>query len=209
MRVGISGVPGVGKSTFIEALGVRLTGAGHRVGVLAVDPSSRRTGGSVLGDKTRMPRARRRRARLHPGQPERRHARRRRPGDQPGDARARGRGVRRRAGRDGRRRTVRDDGRGDGRHLPLPDPRPHRRPAPGDQARDPRARRRDRGEQGGRRPRGRGTFGGPRARGSAADGARPGEGPVGRHLLGADRRRRRRRVGGGAGAPRRTSATKG
>jgi LAO/AO transport system kinase len=53
-RVGISGVPGVGKSTFIENLGTRLTAAGHRVGVLAVDPSSVRTGGSVLGDKTRM-----------------------------------------------------------------------------------------------------------------------------------------------------------
>jgi len=56
VRVGISGVPGVGKSTFIEALGSRLTGDGHRVGVLAVDPSSIRTGGSVLGDKTRMAR---------------------------------------------------------------------------------------------------------------------------------------------------------
>jgi LAO/AO transport system kinase len=56
VRVGISGVPGVGKSTFIEALGCRLTAAGHRVGVLAVDPSSVRTGGSVLGDKTRMAR---------------------------------------------------------------------------------------------------------------------------------------------------------
>jgi LAO/AO transport system kinase len=54
VRVGISGVPGVGKSTFIERLGIRLTDAGHRVGVLAVDPSSVRTGGSVLGDKTRM-----------------------------------------------------------------------------------------------------------------------------------------------------------
>jgi LAO/AO transport system kinase len=54
-RVGISGLPGVGKSTLIEALGGKLTAAGHRVGVLAVDPSSRRTGGSVLGDKTRMP----------------------------------------------------------------------------------------------------------------------------------------------------------
>jgi LAO/AO transport system kinase len=53
-RVGISGVPGVGKSTFIEALGTRLTGAGHRVAVLAVDPSSTRTRGSILGDKTRM-----------------------------------------------------------------------------------------------------------------------------------------------------------
>jgi len=54
VRVGISGVPGVGKSTFIEALGTYLTAQGHRVGVLAVDPSSVRTGGSVLGDKTRM-----------------------------------------------------------------------------------------------------------------------------------------------------------
>ncbi len=53
-RVGISGVPGVGKSTFIESLGSSLTAQGHRVGVLAVDPSSIRTGGSVLGDKTRM-----------------------------------------------------------------------------------------------------------------------------------------------------------
>ncbi|PSK99549.1 methylmalonyl-CoA mutase metallochaperone MeaB [Murinocardiopsis flavida] len=53
-RVGITGVPGVGKSTFIDALGGRLTAAGHRVAVLAVDPSSTRTGGSILGDKTRM-----------------------------------------------------------------------------------------------------------------------------------------------------------
>ena len=53
-RVGISGVPGVGKSTFIEALGTRLTADGHRVAVLAVDPSSTRTRGSILGDKTRM-----------------------------------------------------------------------------------------------------------------------------------------------------------
>ncbi|WP_455354845.1 methylmalonyl Co-A mutase-associated GTPase MeaB [Streptomyces sp. SYSU K217416] len=55
-RVGISGVPGVGKSTFIDALGTFLTGRGHRVAVLAVDPSSSRTGGSILGDKTRMER---------------------------------------------------------------------------------------------------------------------------------------------------------
>ena len=55
-RVGISGVPGVGKSTFIDSLGVDLTAAGHRVAVLAVDPSSARSGGSILGDKTRMPR---------------------------------------------------------------------------------------------------------------------------------------------------------
>ncbi|MGW0804618.1 methylmalonyl Co-A mutase-associated GTPase MeaB [Nonomuraea sp. NPDC002799] len=55
-RVGISGVPGVGKSTFIDALGTMLTGDGHKVAVLAVDPSSSRTGGSILGDKTRMSR---------------------------------------------------------------------------------------------------------------------------------------------------------
>ncbi|MEU6126316.1 methylmalonyl Co-A mutase-associated GTPase MeaB [Streptomyces sp. NPDC047123] len=55
-RVGISGVPGVGKSTFIDALGTMLTSLGHRVAVLAVDPSSTRTGGSILGDKTRMER---------------------------------------------------------------------------------------------------------------------------------------------------------
>jgi LAO/AO transport system kinase len=55
VRVGISGVPGVGKSTFIETLGEHLTRQGKSVGVLAVDPSSTRTGGSVLGDKTRMP----------------------------------------------------------------------------------------------------------------------------------------------------------
>ena len=53
-RVGISGAPGAGKSTFIEALGLHLVDAGHRVAVLAVDPSSARSGGSILGDKTRM-----------------------------------------------------------------------------------------------------------------------------------------------------------
>ncbi|OQO90179.1 ATPase/protein kinase [Saccharomonospora piscinae] len=56
VRVGITGVPGVGKSTFIDQLGTQLTTAGHRVAVLAVDPSSTRTGGSILGDKTRMAR---------------------------------------------------------------------------------------------------------------------------------------------------------
>ena len=55
-RLGISGVPGVGKSTFIEALGLMLIAQGHRVAVLAVDPSSTVSGGSILGDKTRMER---------------------------------------------------------------------------------------------------------------------------------------------------------
>jgi len=54
IRVGISGVPGVGKSTFIEALGNHVIDAGHRVAVLTVDPSSAISGGSILGDKTRM-----------------------------------------------------------------------------------------------------------------------------------------------------------
>ncbi len=54
VRLGVTGVPGVGKSTFIENLGVYLADAGHQVAVLAVDPSSRRSGGSILGDKTRM-----------------------------------------------------------------------------------------------------------------------------------------------------------
>src|SRR3954463_2858997 len=53
-RLGISGVPGVGKSTFIEALGLYLIAQGHRVAVLAIDPSSTVSGGSILGDKTRM-----------------------------------------------------------------------------------------------------------------------------------------------------------
>ena len=56
IRVGITGVPGAGKSTFIEALGNYLIGKGNRVAVLAVDPSSERSGGSILGDKTRMER---------------------------------------------------------------------------------------------------------------------------------------------------------
>ncbi|TNC74622.1 methylmalonyl Co-A mutase-associated GTPase MeaB [Rubellimicrobium roseum] len=54
LRLGLSGTPGAGKSTLIEALGMHLIGQGHRVAVLAVDPSSQRSGGSILGDKTRM-----------------------------------------------------------------------------------------------------------------------------------------------------------
>ncbi|HTP91798.1 MAG TPA: methylmalonyl Co-A mutase-associated GTPase MeaB, partial [Xanthobacteraceae bacterium] len=56
VRVGITGAPGVGKSTLIDGLGNMLTKQGHKVAVLAVDPSSRRTGGSILADKTRMAR---------------------------------------------------------------------------------------------------------------------------------------------------------
>ena len=56
LRVGLTGTPGVGKSSFIESLGLMLTGRGSRLAVLAVDPSSTRSGGSILGDKTRMER---------------------------------------------------------------------------------------------------------------------------------------------------------
>jgi LAO/AO transport system kinase len=54
LRVGVSGIPGAGKSTFIDALGIRLVNHGHKVAVVAVDPSSNRSGGSILGDRTRM-----------------------------------------------------------------------------------------------------------------------------------------------------------
>ncbi len=54
IRLGITGVPGAGKSTFIESLGLHLTAKGHRVAVLAIDPSSAKSGGSIMGDKTRM-----------------------------------------------------------------------------------------------------------------------------------------------------------
>lgn len=54
VRIGITGVPGAGKSTFIESFGSMLTKQGHKVAVLAIDPSSTRSGGSILGDKTRM-----------------------------------------------------------------------------------------------------------------------------------------------------------
>jgi len=54
LRIGITGVPGVGKSTFIEALGKKVTGWGRKLAVLAIDPSSERSGGSIMGDKTRM-----------------------------------------------------------------------------------------------------------------------------------------------------------
>ena len=94
-------MPGVGKSTFIDALGMYLIEQGHRVAVLAVDPSSTRTGGSILGDKTRMARLAVRTERVHPSVTDVRHPRRCRQGD-PGDHRAaRGGRIRRDPGGDG------------------------------------------------------------------------------------------------------------
>ena len=89
MQVGITGVPGVGKSTTIEALGMYLIEQGHRVAVLAVDPSSTRTGGSILGDKTRMARLAVHSGRLHPAVADLGHAGRRGQGH-PRDDRAAG-----------------------------------------------------------------------------------------------------------------------
>ena len=114
----------------------RLTGGGppgRCAGRRPEQPAHRRLGARVTRPGCRRLADRPRR--LHPGQPECRHARWRGPRDQPGDARARGGGVRRGAGRDRRRRPVRDHRGRHGRHLPLPDPGPHRRPAPGHQAR--------------------------------------------------------------------------
>jgi hypothetical protein len=80
IRVGLTGVPGAGKSALMEALGCRLTAAGHRVAVLAIDPSSVRSGGSLLGDKTRdvvaCRRADPRDAAANQGDPPRRRGRR-------------------------------------------------------------------------------------------------------------------------------------
>ena len=102
MHVGITGVPGVGKSTTIEALGMYLIGQGHRVAVLAVDPSSTRTGGSILGDKTRMARLAVHPRRLHPAVADLGDAGRSGQ-SHPGDHRAAGGGrFRRDPGRDGR-----------------------------------------------------------------------------------------------------------
>ena len=119
-----------------------------RVAVLAVDPSSTRTGGSILGDKTRMDRLAVDPERVHPSVPDVGHARRRRRGDARGDRHRRGGRLRRRARRDGRRRSVGDDGRQPDRHVPRADARPDRRLAAGHQEGRARARRRGHGEQG-------------------------------------------------------------
>ncbi len=156
IRVGITGVPGVGKSTFIDALGMYLIGKGHRVAVLAVDPSSTRTGGrswatrpgwrGCPGNRT-----------LHPPVPDSRHPRRCRQGDPRDDGAARGRRVRRDPRRDRRCRAVGGHRRKHGGLLLFPDARPYRRPTAGNQEGCARARRSRRGEQGGRQPRARRT----------------------------------------------------
>ena len=105
IRVGISGVPGAGKSTLIDQLGLNLVTKGKKVAVLAVDPTSTRSGGSILGDKTRMGRlASEQGAFIRPSPA----------GDSLGGV-GRGRRLRRGPGRDSRRRSVRDRGLKHGR----------------------------------------------------------------------------------------------
>ena len=184
--------PGVGKSTFIETLGTpadRRRPPGRRARGRPV--VSARTGGSVLGDKTRMAELAADPRRLHP-------ALARRAGTLGGVARA----TRRRCSCS--RPPAYDvvlvetvgvgqsevDRRRHGRHLPVPHPGPHRRPAPGHQEGHPRARRRDRGQQGRRRPRGPRPGSRPAswpARCGMVHGRRV-LAPAGAHLLGADRR---------------------
>ena len=127
--------------------------AGHRVAVLAVDPSSAASGGSILGDKTRMAELGRHADAFIRPSPVGGHARRRRPPHPRGDAAVRGRRVRRRDRRDGRRRSVRGRRRRPGRPLRARGLARRRRRAPGHQARDHGAGRPHRRQQGRRRPR--------------------------------------------------------
>ena len=98
VRVGITGSPGVGKSTTIDALGMFLIERGHKVAVLAVDPSSARTGGSILGDKTRMAQLCGFRQRFHPALARIGHTRRSSRENPRGDVAVRGGRLRRGAG---------------------------------------------------------------------------------------------------------------
>ena len=168
VRVGITGSPGVGKSTTIDALGSMLTRQGHKVAVLAVDPSSRRTGGSILADKTRMARLATDAERLHPPLAGLRHARRRRGEDARDHAAVRGRRLRRGAGRDGRRRPVGNRGRRHDRLFPGAGAARRRRRAARPQEGRRRACRHDRHQQGRRRqPAARQADGGRIRRGAA------------------------------------------
>ena len=154
VRLGITGVPGVGKSTFIERFGLSLLEQGRSLAVLAIDPSSKRGGGSILGDKTRMEELSRRHARLHPALAGGRDPGRRGAAHARDHAAGRGGGLRHGDRRDRRRRPVGDRGRRHGRHVHRPAAAGRRRRPAGHQARRHRARRPDRGQQGRRRPSG-------------------------------------------------------
>ncbi len=205
VRLGITGAPGAGKSTTIDALGSWLTGQGHKVAVLAVDPSSSRTGGSILGDKTRMAKLAIDAERLHPPLARLRHARRRRRQDARDHAGVRGGRLRRGDRRDRRRRPVGDDGRRHDRLLSAADGRRRRRRIAGPEEGHRRTGRHDRGQQGRRRQcraRARGGGGIPR-RAQHPDAAFGHLVAAGRHLFGADRQWHRRLVAPGAWRTRR------
>ena len=153
LRVGLTGTPGVGKSSFIESLGLMLTGRGDRVAVLAVDPSSARSGGSILGDKTRMERLARAPGAFIRPSPEPGRARRRRAADPRDHPARRGLGRGHGARRNRRRRPVRDHGRRPHRRLRAADRPGRRRRAAGRQARHHGDGRPDPGQQGRRRAR--------------------------------------------------------
>ena len=204
IRIGITGSPGVGKSTFIEAFGLRAVEAGHRIAVLTIDPSSRLAGGSILGDKTPHAQALAAPRGVHSPDPRWPYPRRRR-APHPGSHRAlRGGGLRRDRGGDRRGGSVGDRGGRDDRPLPPP-PRAARRgrapghQAGGDGARGPRAR-----QQGGRHP---GRRGGPDGRGVSERApphapAHPGVDPDRRGVLRAHRKRHRAGVGAHPRVPR-------
>ncbi len=153
VRIGISGPPGAGKSTFIERFGLEGIKLGRRVAVLAVDPASKRGGGAILGDKTRMTElARSPAAFIRPSSA----------GDRAGGVARRTReaillceaaGIRHGAGRDGRRWPSRNGRRRDRRHVCADPAAGGRRRAARDQARRHRAGRPRPRQQGGRRAR--------------------------------------------------------
>ena len=194
LRVGITGVPGVGKSTTIDALGTFLTRQGHKIAVLAVDPSSARTGGSILADKTRMARLScDPQAFIRPS-PGRRHARRRGGEDARDHADLRGGGLRRRAGGNHRHRPVGDCGRRYDGFFPGADAAGRRRRTAGLEEGRCRTRRHDRRQQGGRRQR-RTRQCGRRRISRSAPHSQPAFAQLvaaGRHLFGPDRGRHRR-----------------
>ncbi len=147
IRIGVTGVPGVGKSTFIEALGNHVIDQGHRVAVLAVDPSSAISGGSILGDKTRMETLGAPAASLYPPLAGRPHAGRRHPAHPRDPAGCGGRRLRCRAGGNRWRRSVGDCRCRDDRHVRPAAAARRRRRAAGHQARHHGTRRPGAGQQ--------------------------------------------------------------
>ena len=168
--VGVTGPPGAGKSMLLSALARVWRAGGRTVAVLAVDPSSKRSGGALLGDRVRIDADPEDRGAVHPLDGRGRAARRARARHTVGRPRPRG-GVRRGRGRDGRGRAVRDGGGRDRRHGRRGRPAGLGRPAPVPQGRDHGGARRARRHEG--RPRARGRARGARPARGAARARRP------------------------------------